>query len=161
MRMGRFLAIGIVGVLVALLGAACGAPSGQPPASATNAPPSAAANNTVITLIFAGLVRLDDKLEVQPDGASGWKVSDDGATYTFTIRDGLKFGDGTPVTANDFVYSINRALSPDIGALGASAHFGHIVGAQDVIDGKAKTAAGVRAIDDKTLEVKLDAPIAY
>jgi len=216
--MRRFSAIGIVCMLVALLGAACGAPSSQPPASATNAPPTAAVsqptaapiagataapapqptataatssgtaptdtlrwpveglseltsldpakpgdapNNTVITLIFGGLVRLDDKLEVQPDGASGWKVSEDGATYTFSIRDGLKFGDGTPVTANDFVYSINRALSPEIGAFGASSHFAHIVGAKEVIDGTAKTASGVRAVDDTTLEVKLDAPIAY
>ena len=118
-------------------------------------------NTTVITLIFAGLVRLDDKLEVQPDGASEWKVSDDGTVYTFTIRDGLKFGDGTPATAKDFVYSINRAVSPEVGAFAASSHFGHIVGVQDVIDGKTKTVSGVRAIDDRTLEIKLDAPIAY
>src|SRR5436853_4539238 len=68
---------------------------------------------TAINLIFGGLIRLNDKLEVEPDGASEWKVSQDGTTYTFTIRDGLKFADGTPVTAGDFVYSINRAPSPD------------------------------------------------
>lgn len=125
------------------------------------AKPGDAPNNIVIGLIFAGLVRLGPDLEVQPDGAASWKVSEDGKVYTFTIRDGLKFGDGTPVSANDFAYSINRALSPDIGAFAASAHFGHIVGAQEVIDGKAKAAAGVKAIDAKTLEVTLDAPIAY
>src|SRR6266511_4108967 len=218
MRMRTFSAMGIVCMLVALLAAACGAPSSQAPTPAPNAPPTAAAsqptaapapeptaapapeptataatsagaapadtlrwpveglsdltsldpakpgdapNNTVITLIFAGLVRLDDKLEVQPDGASEWKVSDDGTVYTFTIRDGLKFGDGTPATAKDFVYSINRAVSPEVGAFAASSHFGHIVGVQDVIDGKTKTVSGVRAIDDRTLEIKLDAPIAY
>ena len=64
-------------------------------------------------LIFAGLIRLDEKLEVQPDAASSWQVSADGTTYTFTIRDGLVFADGAQVTAGDFVYSINRALSPD------------------------------------------------
>ena len=125
------------------------------------AKPGDAPNNTVIGLIFSGLVRLDDKLEVQPDGASDWKVSDDRKTYTFTIRDGLKFGDGTPVTAGDFVYSINRALAPDTAAFGASSHFGHIVGAQDVIDGKTKQVAGVKALDDKSLQITLDAPIAY
>ena len=125
------------------------------------AKPGDAPNNTVLDKIYAGLVRLDDKLEVQPDGASEWKVSDDGTVYTFTIRDTLKFGDGTPVTAKDFVYSINRAVSPEIGAYAAAAHFGHIVGVQDVIDGKAKTVSGVRAVDGRTLEVKLDAPIAY
>jgi ABC-type oligopeptide transport system substrate-binding subunit len=125
------------------------------------AKPGDAPNNSVITLIFAGLVRLDDKLEVQPDGASGWKVSDDGTVYTFSIRDNLTFGDGTPVTADDFVYSINRAVSPEVGAFAASSHFGHILGVKDVIDGKAKSVAGVRAVDAKTLEIKLDAPIAY
>lgn len=125
------------------------------------AKPGDAPNNTVVSLIYAGLVRLDKNLEVVPDGAEKWAVSGEGKIYTFTIREGLKFGDGSPVTANDFVYSFNRALSPEIGAFGASAHFGHIVGAQDVIDGKTETASGIKAIDDKTLEVTLDAPIAY
>ncbi|MFL5805433.1 MAG: peptide ABC transporter substrate-binding protein [Roseiflexaceae bacterium] len=125
------------------------------------AKPGDAPNNTVINLIFGGLVRLNDKLEVQPDGASDWKVSADGKTYTFTIRDGLKFGDGTPVTAGDFVFSFNRAMSPDVGAFGASAHFGHIVGAEDVMSGKATEATGIKALDDQTLEIRLDAPIAY
>lgn len=125
------------------------------------AKPGDAPNNSVITLIFAGLVRLDTNLEVQPDGAEGWQVSADGKVYTFTIRAGLKFGDGSPVTAGDFAYSINRALSPAIGAFGASAHFGRIIGAQDVIDGKAELATGIKVIDDRTLEVTLDAPIAY
>jgi oligopeptide transport system substrate-binding protein len=125
------------------------------------AKPGDAPNNTVITLIFAGLVRLDDKLEVQPEGASEWKVSADGTIYTFTLRDNLTFGDGSPVTAADFVYSINRAVSPEVGAFAASSHFGHILGVKDVIDGKVKEVSGVRAVDDKTLEIKLDAPIAY
>lgn len=116
---------------------------------------------TAINLIFGGLIRLNDKLEVEPDGASEWKVSQDGTTYTFTIRDGLKFADGTPVTAGDFVYSINRALSPDTASFGAPFQLGHIVGAKDVVDGKAKEASGVKALDDKTLEIRLDGPLAY
>jgi ABC-type transport system substrate-binding protein len=125
------------------------------------AKPGDAPNNTVINLIFGGLVRLNDRLEVQPEGASDWKVSDDGKTYTFTIREGLKFGDGTPVTAGDFVFSFNRAMSPEVGAFAASAHFGHIVGAEDVMSGKATEATGIKALDDQTLEITLDAPIAY
>jgi peptide/nickel transport system substrate-binding protein/oligopeptide transport system substrate-binding protein len=125
------------------------------------AKPGDAPTITAINLIFAGLIRLDEKLEVQPDGASEWKVSDDGTIYTFTIRDGLVFADGTPVTAGDFVYSINRALAPETASYGAPFQLGHIVGAQDVVDGKAKQASGVRAVDDKTLEIKLDAPLAY
>jgi ABC-type oligopeptide transport system substrate-binding subunit len=123
--------------------------------------PGDAPNNAVITLIYAGLVRLNDKLEVVPDGASDWKVSGEGKIYTFTIREGLKFGDGTPVTAGDFVYSINRALVPETAAFGAAGHFGHIVGAKDVLDGKTKQVSGVKALDDRTLEITLDSPIAY
>jgi ABC-type transport system substrate-binding protein len=123
--------------------------------------PGDAPNNAVITLIYAGLVRLDDKLQVVPDGASDWKVTGDGKVYTFTIREGLKFGDGTPVTAGDFVYSINRALAPETAAFGAAGHFGHIIGASDVIEGKTKQLSGVKALDDKTLEITLDSPIAY
>jgi ABC-type oligopeptide transport system substrate-binding subunit len=125
------------------------------------AKPGDAPTITVISLIFSGLIRLDDKLEVQPDGASEWKVSADGTTYTFTIRDGLTFADGTPVTAGDFVYSINRALAPETASYGAPFQLGHIVGAQDVVDGKVKQVAGVKAIDTKTLEIKLDGPLAY
>ena len=125
------------------------------------AKPGDAPTITAINLIFAGLIRLDEKLEVQPDGASEWQVSADGTTYTFTIRDGLVFADGTPVTAGDFVYAINRALAPETASYGAPFQLGHIIGAQDVVDGKAKQASGVRAVDDKTLEIKLDGPLAY
>jgi peptide/nickel transport system substrate-binding protein/oligopeptide transport system substrate-binding protein len=125
------------------------------------ATPGDAPNNAVITLIFSGLVRLDPQLEVIPDGASEWKVSADGTVYTFTIREGLKFGDGTPITAEDFVYSINRAVAPDTGGYAASSHFGHILGVPEVLSGQAETVSGVRAVDERTLEIKLDAPIAY
>lgn len=130
-------------------------------ASIDPAKPQDSQSITVISQVFGGLIRLNDKLEVEPDGASEWKVSDDGKTYTFTIRDGLTFADGTPVTAGDFVYSINRALAPETASFGAPFQLGHIVGAQDVVDGKAKEASGVKATDDKTLEIQLDAPLAY
>jgi ABC-type oligopeptide transport system substrate-binding subunit len=125
------------------------------------AKPGDAPTITVINNIFAGLVRLDEQLKVQPDGASSWKVSADSTIYTFTIRDGLKFADGTPVTAGDFAYSINRALSPETASYGAPFQLGHIVGAQAVVDGKAKEATGVKVINDQTLEISLDGPLAY
>lgn len=125
------------------------------------AKPQDAPSITVINNVFGGLVRLNEKLEVQPDGASAWTVSADGKTYTFTIRDGLKFADGTPVTADDFAYSINRALAPETASFGAPFQLGHIVGAQDVVDGKAKTVSGVKATAPNTLEISIDAPLAY
>jgi peptide/nickel transport system substrate-binding protein/oligopeptide transport system substrate-binding protein len=116
---------------------------------------------TVISLVFSGLIRLDDKLEVQTDGASDYMVSADGRTYTFKIRDGLTFADGAPVKAGDFVYTINRALSPQTASYGASGRLGRIVGAKDVLEGRAKEASGVKAIDDQTLQITLEAPLAY
>ncbi|HEU4323673.1 MAG TPA: peptide ABC transporter substrate-binding protein [Roseiflexaceae bacterium] len=115
----------------------------------------------VLGLVFGGLVRLDENLEVVPDGAQDWKISADGTVYTFTLRDGLAFADGTPVTASDFVYSINRALSPETASYGAPTQLAHILGAQDVLSGTTTFAFGVRALNPQTLEIRLDAPLAY
>ncbi len=115
----------------------------------------------VLGLVFGGLVRLDENLEVVPDGAQDWKLSADGMVYTFTLREGLAFADGTPVTASDFVFSINRALSPETASFGAPTQLGHILGAQDVLAGTSDFAYGVRALNPQTLEIRLDAPLAY
>ena len=104
--------------------------------------PQNAQSVQAINLIFGGLVKLDDQLNVVPDGAESWTVSEDGKTYTFTIREGLKFADGTPVTAQNFADSINRALQPETASYGASFQLGHIVGAADVAAGTAKEASG-------------------
>ncbi|MFO7168166.1 MAG: peptide ABC transporter substrate-binding protein [Chloroflexota bacterium] len=123
--------------------------------------PQGILSTTLINLVFSGLVRLDERLEAVPEGAESWDVSDDGMVYTFTLRPNLAFGDGTPVTASDFVYSINRALAPETASFGAPAQLGRIVGAQDVIEGRAREVSGVRALDERTLEITLDAPLAY
>lgn len=116
---------------------------------------------TVISLVFGGLVRLDDKLQVQPDGAESWTTSADGKTFTFKIRPDLKFADGTAVTASDFAYSFNRALTPDTQSFAAPFQLSHIVGANDVASGAAKAASGIKVVDPQTLEITLDAPLAY
>ena len=59
-------------------------------------------------LVFDTLFALDENLEVQPQMAAGHEVSEDGLTYTITLRDGLQFHDGAPVTAEDVVASITR-----------------------------------------------------
>jgi len=67
--------------------------------------------------LFEGLVKLDgDTLEPIPGAASSWTVSDDGRTYTFTMRPGALWSNGDPVTAHDFVYAWQRLLSPALGA---------------------------------------------
>ncbi|HEY41742.1 MAG TPA: peptide ABC transporter substrate-binding protein [Dehalococcoidia bacterium] len=114
-----------------------------------------------ITQIFSGLVRLDDNLELVPDIAEKWKVSSDGVTYRFYLRRGVKFHDGREVTAEDFVYSWQRACSPDTGSQTASAFLGDIVGAKQVLSGEAEEISGLRVLNDYTLEVEIDAPRSY
>jgi ABC-type transport system substrate-binding protein len=64
-------------------------------------------------LIFAGLVRLDAELNVVPDGAASWTVSADGTRYTFTLRENLRFGDGTPVMV-EIVFLQRNAISEHV-----------------------------------------------
>jgi len=91
-------------------------------------------------------------------------VSADGKTMTIKLRDGQKFSDGSPLTAKDFEYSIKRALHPKLASLYAS-ELHNIVGAKEFNTAKTegdfarlRDAVGVRAVDDKTLEVKLVNP---
>ncbi|MFH1638815.1 MAG: ABC transporter substrate-binding protein, partial [Chloroflexota bacterium] len=85
-----------------------------------------------ITQLFSGLVRLDDEMTPAPDIAREWRVSSDGCTYTFTIRQDVKFHNGSRVTAQDFKYSWERACQPETGSRTAITYLGDIVGAKDV-----------------------------
>jgi ABC-type transport system substrate-binding protein len=75
-------------------------------------------------------------------------VSKNGKTYTFTIRSGFKFADGSPVTAANFAYAINRDLQPKMSSP-ATTFIEDVVGAKAVLDGKASTASGVKASGNK------------
>jgi oligopeptide transport system substrate-binding protein len=112
--------------------------------------------------IFSGLVRLDQELNIEPDIAESWpEESPDGKTYTFHLRQGVKFHSGREVEAADFKYSWERACDPDTGSGTAATYLGDIVGAQDMLAGKAGEISGVKVIDDYTLQVTIDAPKAY
>lgn len=116
---------------------------------------------TYIVEIYSGLVSLSRKLEIEPDLAERWDISPDGTTYTFHLRKGVKFHDGKEVRASDFRYSIERAADPKTESTVADAYLGDILGVKDKLKGIAKEVRGVRAIDDATLEIKIDAPKAY
>ena len=127
--------------------------------------------NTLIT-IEEPLLIIDENNEVQPGQAESYEVSDDGLTWTFHMRDGLKWSDGSDLTAADFEYSFKRLASPDTAAPYAETVVGMIDGYQDAIgnpdaDGNTTTdpdwdALNVHASEDgKTLTVQLSYPCSY
>ncbi|QPA32367.1 peptide ABC transporter substrate-binding protein [Thermaerobacillus caldiproteolyticus] len=115
----------------------------------------------VIDHLFEGLYTKNKKGEPVLGAASDVKVSDDGKTYTFTIREDAKWSDGDPVTAQDFEYAWKRVLNPETGSAFAFYMY-YIKGAEEYNKGKASVdEVGVKALDDKTLQVQLDAPLSY
>lgn len=99
---------------------------------------------------------LPDAYRLQPEVAAGYKVSSDLKTYTFTLRSGFRFNDGSPVRASAFAQAINRGLSPVSHSPGAM-HMRDIVGAAEVRNGKRKTPSGVSARGN-TLVVRFKKP---
>ncbi len=111
--------------------------------------------------MFMGLTTEGPDASAVPGAAESWTVSDNGKVYTFKIRD-HSWSDGSPVTAHDFVYSLRRILHPETAAKYASLLY-PIKNAEGLNSGKMKGMEnlGVRAVDDKTLEVTLIAPTPY
>lgn len=112
-------------------------------------------------LVFSGLVSLDPHLNLAPDLAETWEVSADGTVYTFHIRANAKFHDGRDVTAQDVVFSWERAASPDLASDTVLTYLGDIVGVREMVDGEADSISGLKVIDEKTLQVTIDAPKPY
>jgi oligopeptide transport system substrate-binding protein len=111
--------------------------------------------------IFSGLVSFDPQLNLTPDLAERWEISADGMTYTFHLRANAKFHNGRAVTAQDVIYSWERAASPALSSDTASTYLGDIVGAKEMISGKAEHIEGLSAPDEHTLQVEIDAPKPY
>jgi oligopeptide transport system substrate-binding protein len=111
--------------------------------------------------IFSGLVTLDTDLQVQPDLAAGWDVAEDGTLFTFYLRRNALFHDDRPVTAADVIFSWERAANPATGSDTAQTYLGDIVGVREMLAGQADHIRGLRAVDDHTLEVRIDAPKVY
>ncbi|GAB4503539.1 MAG: ABC transporter substrate-binding protein [Anaerolineales bacterium] len=111
--------------------------------------------------VFSGLVSFDPHLNLAPDLAETWDISSDGLVYTFHLRQNARFHDGRPVTAQDFVYSWERALSPTLASDTALTYLGDITGAPELANGEAMHLAGVQALDEHTLQVTIDAPKPY
>ncbi|MGH2594308.1 MAG: peptide ABC transporter substrate-binding protein, partial [Anaerolineae bacterium] len=112
-------------------------------------------------LVFSGLVSFNPQLEIVPDLTESWDIGDDGAVYTFHLRRNALFHDGRPVTAQDVIYSWERAADPATDSDTVLTYLGDIVGVKEKRDGKADHIGGLKAIDDHTLQVTIDAPKPY
>jgi peptide/nickel transport system substrate-binding protein/oligopeptide transport system substrate-binding protein len=114
----------------------------------------------VIRQIWDGLFTYDpNTLETVPKLCEKYEVSDDGLTYTFYIKKGVKFHSGKELKAEDFVYSWTRAVLKETASYLAY-HLSPIVGYDECQDGSSKELSGVKALDDYTLQVTLQYPYA-
>ncbi|CEO25752.1 ABC transporter substrate-binding protein [Paraclostridium sordellii] len=116
----------------------------------------------MITNTMEGLTRVDAKGVATPAMSESWEQSEDGKTWTFKIRKDAKWSNGDPVTAKDFEYSWKRTLNPE-----TASQYGYVMydieGASDYNNGKVDNAdnVGVKALDDNTLQVKLNRRVNY
>ena len=116
--------------------------------------------NNIIGNMFLGLTTEDQEARPVPGMATHWETSEDALTWTFHLRD-ANWSDGVPVTAHDFEFAFQRILNPESLSEYAAVLF-PILNAEAVNDGRLPpSAVGVRAIDDKTLEIKTEFPALY
>ncbi len=111
--------------------------------------------------VFEGLVMWDTNNHIVPNIAEKIDVSPDGTVYRFHLRDGVKFHNGRKVTASDFVYSYSRAFFPETKSTTAATYLNDIVGAREMLAGKTRTLPGVKAVDDRTLQITIDKSRPY
>lgn len=126
---------------------------GSEPATIDPALNSAVDGATMLVHAFEGLMTLDKNSKPVEGQAAKVEISDDGLTYTFKLRDNLKWSDGQPLVAEDFVYSWNRAIDPE-----TAADYAYLF---ECIEGYEEGKLNVTAPDDKTLVVKLIANTPY
>ncbi len=117
--------------------------------------------STVQAQLFEGLTTLDAKNNPVPAMAERWEISPDGLMYKFFLRPGIKWSNGDPVTAYDFEYAWKTTLSPELGAKYSYQLF--YIRNGEAFNKGLTTAdqVGVKALDDRTLEVRLEKPTAY
>jgi len=116
----------------------------------------------ILDQLFSGLIRLTPDMNVVPDVAKSWEVLYDGQTYVFNLRDDVRWSDGEPVTAHDFILGWRRVLDPKNGSTAASILY-DIRGAAAFHQGDnaGVDELGIKALDDFTLQIDLEQPSNY
>ena len=114
-----------------------------------------------ISHVFEGLTVRDKNNDIVPGVAERWEISEDGKTYTFFLRTNSTWSDGKPVVAQDFVYSWQRQVDPKVASEYSYQHE-PVKNAMAITRGEMPVdTLGIKAIDDHTLVVELEAPTAY
>lgn len=135
-------------------------PGGDPPTLDPHLSGDATSAEYVVE-IYSGLMAYDLELNLIPDVAESYEISDDGVVYTFKLRDNAVFQDGKPITAEDFKWSFERACDPATGSSTADTYLGDIVGCRSKLQNEASEVAGVEVIDDQTLQITIDEPKGF
>ncbi len=117
-------------------------------------------NWSMIKSIFDGLMDyVPGTTELRPGLAESYEISEDGQTFTFHLRPGVKFHNGREMTAEDVKYSLDRVTNPETQSPGAG-FFGSIQGYDAMADGSATSLDGVKVVDPSTVEITLSRPDA-
>ena len=169
MKFKKMLAIFLSAALFVTAFAGCGKKAdgitvqiGPNPETLDPALNSAVDGGNMLITLFETLLIIDQDNKVQPGQAEKYEVSPDGLTWTFTMRDGLKWSDGTELNAKDFEYTFKRIADTNVAAPYAETVIGMIEGYKDAIDSKNPEKLNVKASEDgKTLTVKLAYPCSY
>ncbi len=105
--------------------------------------------------IYAPLIEIQpDTLEIIPGIAKSWDISEDGTVYTFHMNKGVKFHDGSEVTAKDVKYTYERIMDPEVGS-SVSQFFLNVIGIEDFKSGEKAHISGIEVIDDYTVKITL------
>ncbi|WP_434794341.1 Oligopeptide-binding protein OppA [Terrisporobacter petrolearius] len=134
---------------------------GPEPATIDPAKNSAVDGATLINHAFEGLMKLDKDNKIVEGQAAKYEVNKDETVYTFTLREGIKWSDGEQVKAEDFVYAWQRLVDPKTGA-DYNYMIDMVKNANEIMAGKKKPKElGIKALDEKTVEVTLTTPTPY
>ncbi len=135
--------------------------SGGDPETLNSQKTSTVVESDILLDLYEGLVTYDAKAQIVPGVAESWSANDDGTVYTFKLRPNAKWSNGDPVKAQDFVFSFRRLMNPETGAKYANILY-TLKNGEKVNKGQAKVEElGVKAIDDRTLEITLEQPAPY
>lgn len=160
-------AVATAGLMAALMTSAASAVTlnmmnGSEPGSIDPHQASGDWENRIIGDYIEGLMAEDANAEAIPGQAESYTISDDGLVYTFTLRDGIQWSDGEPVTAEDFVFAFQRLFNPATASDYAYLQF-PIKNSSEIAEGKITdfNELGVKALDEKTVEFTLNGPTPF